>query len=175
MLKLNIIDNRFASTNVEALATYLCQKRQDLLKESCIPPVSPSQNSGRVEEGNSSAIAARIIDTALLRLYVMEDSPLLASLVRIKNHCDIRETEHLLLDREKFDDLCSFYCSHCLYREALVLLKEYENFIMKKPANIHGIVLTSAESCVVLIAPLMYCTKPDQTTWSWCLSTQNGY
>ncbi|KAK6094315.1 Vacuolar morphogenesis protein 6 [Batrachochytrium dendrobatidis] len=60
-----------------------------------------------------------IIDTSLLKAYLALNSPLLRSLVRVDNHCDIATAELLFNHTKKFDALIDLYFAKQLHLKAL--------------------------------------------------------
>lgn len=66
---------------------------------------------------------AKTVDTALLRIYVELDHPLLGSLFRVRNQCDPVYVEKLLSRREKWIELSEFYRGKRLHEKALLLLQ----------------------------------------------------
>ncbi|OLY81894.1 Vam6/Vps39-like protein [Smittium mucronatum] len=67
-------------------------------------------------------IMATVVDTTLLKVYLEIAPSLVGSLVRVNNSCEIKETEKILLDLERYKDLVDFYYCKGLHRKALDLL-----------------------------------------------------
>ncbi|KAK9323087.1 hypothetical protein V1517DRAFT_321451 [Lipomyces orientalis] len=67
---------------------------------------------------------ATIVDTALLRCYMLINPQLVGPLVRLPNHCDKDVVRQQLLSHDKPTELVDFYYTKKLHRDALELLKE---------------------------------------------------
>ncbi|KAJ1674397.1 Vacuolar morphogenesis protein 6, partial [Spiromyces aspiralis] len=68
---------------------------------------------------------AQVVDTTLLKLYIECSPSLIGSLLRVKNYCDIEESEKLLLLHKKYKELVDLYHGKGLHRKALQLLVEH--------------------------------------------------
>ncbi|KAJ2805084.1 Vacuolar morphogenesis protein 6 [Coemansia helicoidea] len=66
---------------------------------------------------------ARVVDTTLLRVYLECSPGLLGPLLRVKNHCDVEQSETLLLAHRRYVELVDLYHGKELYRNALQLLQ----------------------------------------------------
>ncbi|CAG8620842.1 4772_t:CDS:10 [Paraglomus brasilianum] len=66
---------------------------------------------------------AEFVETSLLKAYMNSNDSLVGSLVRVKNFCNVEETEKLLSERKKYRELVEFYHEKGLYRKSLELLK----------------------------------------------------
>ncbi|KAG0044852.1 Vam6/Vps39-like protein [Gryganskiella cystojenkinii] len=64
-----------------------------------------------------------VVDTALLKAYMLTNERLVGSLLRVTNHCNLGETESLLLKHKKYRELVDFYKGKGQHRKALELLK----------------------------------------------------
>ncbi|KAL2916599.1 Vacuolar morphogenesis protein 6 [Polyrhizophydium stewartii] len=62
---------------------------------------------------------SELVDTSLLKTYLALNSPLLGSLVRVENFCDLQTTEMLLIKAEKIDALVDFYFARRMHDKAL--------------------------------------------------------
>eukprot|EP00029_Vermamoeba_vermiformis_P006348 TRINITY_DN2461_c0_g1_i1.p1 TRINITY_DN2461_c0_g1~~TRINITY_DN2461_c0_g1_i1.p1 ORF type:complete len:890 (+),score=177.72 TRINITY_DN2461_c0_g1_i1:46-2715(+) len=100
------------------LITYLGQKR-----------VKSEPDYGPQKEWSVTTDAPTIIDTALLKAYVKTTKGKLAqSLLRLPNHCHLKECERVLLASQKFADLILLYKSKKMHRDALELLQKVANW-----------------------------------------------
>ncbi|KAI8923125.1 vacuolar sorting protein 39 domain 2-domain-containing protein [Entophlyctis helioformis] len=70
---------------------------------------------------------SQLVDTSLLKSYVLLNSPLLGSLVRVENFCDLAITEELLKTAKKDAALLDFYSSKRLHSKALAYLSSSPN------------------------------------------------
>ncbi|KAJ1717924.1 Vacuolar morphogenesis protein 6, partial [Coemansia biformis] len=66
---------------------------------------------------------ARVVDTTLLRVYLECSPGLLGPLLRVKNYCDVEQSEGLLLEHQRYMELVDLYHGKGLYRNALQLLQ----------------------------------------------------
>lgn len=66
---------------------------------------------------------SEIVDSALVRVYLELGHPLLQSLFRVRNYCNVETIEALLLSRKKYLDLIEFYRGKRLHSKALDLIK----------------------------------------------------
>ncbi|KAJ1646594.1 Vacuolar morphogenesis protein 6 [Coemansia asiatica] len=69
------------------------------------------------------AAMAQVIDTTLLKVYLECSPGLLGPLLRVKNYCDVEQSESLLLEYKRFAELVDLYHGKGLYRNALQLLQ----------------------------------------------------
>ncbi|KAI8907010.1 vacuolar sorting protein 39 domain 2-domain-containing protein [Powellomyces hirtus] len=67
---------------------------------------------------------SEVVDTTLLKVYLMVNEALVGPLLRVSNYCNVEESEPLLLKREKYDELVGLYRARGLHRKALEFLKE---------------------------------------------------
>ncbi|KAK9239635.1 hypothetical protein V1525DRAFT_397966 [Lipomyces kononenkoae] len=67
---------------------------------------------------------AIIVDTALLRCYMLINPQLVGPLVRLPNYCDKDVVRQQLESHAKWSDLVDFYYTKKLHRDALELLKQ---------------------------------------------------
>ncbi|KAJ2004175.1 Vacuolar morphogenesis protein 6 [Coemansia thaxteri] len=68
------------------------------------------------------AAMAQVVDTTLLKIYLECSPGLLGPLLRVKNHCDVEQSEGLLMEHRRFTELVDLYHGKGLYRKALQLL-----------------------------------------------------
>ncbi|KAI9469532.1 vacuolar sorting protein 39 domain 1-domain-containing protein [Coemansia mojavensis] len=66
---------------------------------------------------------AQVVDTTLLKVYLECSPGLLGPLLRVKNYCDVEQSEGLLLERKRYLELVDLYHGKGLYRNALQLLQ----------------------------------------------------
>ncbi|KAK9366782.1 hypothetical protein V1509DRAFT_628518 [Lipomyces kononenkoae] len=67
---------------------------------------------------------AIVVDTALLRCYMLINPQLVGPLVRLPNYCDKDVVRQQLMSHAKWPELVDFYYTKKLHRDALELLKE---------------------------------------------------
>ncbi|KAF9156153.1 Vacuolar morphoproteinsis protein 6 [Linnemannia schmuckeri] len=127
---------------VECLIRFLADKRQKISKS-----LQTLQNnhdsfsyrhSNQEDEAEDYLQMLEIVDTALLKSYMMTHERLVGSLLRVNNHCNPDETESLLLKHKKYKELVDFYRGKQLHRKALELLKT----IHANPGEMHGVLPT---------------------------------
>lgn len=69
-----------------------------------------------------------IVDTTLLKCYLLTNDALVASLLRLRdNHCHLDESERALKKHHKHAELIILYQTRGLHRKALELLKKHVN------------------------------------------------
>lgn len=69
-----------------------------------------------------------IVDTTLLKCYLLTNDALVASLLRLRdNHCHLAESERALKRHHKHSELIILYQTRGLHRKALELLKKHAN------------------------------------------------
>ncbi|KAJ2346053.1 Vacuolar morphogenesis protein 6, partial [Coemansia sp. RSA 2618] len=66
---------------------------------------------------------AQVVDTTLLKVYLECSPGLLGPLLRVKNYCDVEQSEGLLLEHRRYLELVDLYHGKGLYRNALQLLQ----------------------------------------------------
>ncbi|KAJ1906143.1 Vacuolar morphogenesis protein 6 [Coemansia sp. IMI 209127] len=69
------------------------------------------------------AAMARVVDTTLLKVYLECSPGLLGPLLRVKNYCDVEQSEGLLIEHKRYMELVDLYHGKGLYRNALQLLQ----------------------------------------------------
>ncbi|KAJ2895856.1 Vacuolar morphogenesis protein 6, partial [Coemansia aciculifera] len=69
------------------------------------------------------AAMSQVVDTTLLKVYLECSPGLLGPLLRVKNHCDVEQSESLLIEHRRFSELVDLYHGKGLYRKALQLLQ----------------------------------------------------
>ncbi|KAF9362961.1 Vam6/Vps39-like protein [Mortierella sp. NVP85] len=79
-----------------------------------------------------------IVDTALLKSYMVAGGPQVGALLRNVNYCNLEETESLLIKHKKNRELVDFYKGKGQHRKALEHLKA----IHSAPGEMHGVLPT---------------------------------
>ncbi|KAK9711158.1 Vacuolar morphogenesis protein 6 [Basidiobolus ranarum] len=67
-------------------------------------------------------LLAQLIDTTLLKAYLNSNDALVGPLLRVSNHCNVAESETLLLQHKKYRELVDLYRGKGLHRKSLQLL-----------------------------------------------------
>ncbi|KAF7725188.1 Vacuolar morphoproteinsis protein 6 [Apophysomyces ossiformis] len=114
-------DNLIESVNY--LVRFLTDKRQRLSKKMQGSP--RSQKAAKpVEQLDHDDLLyqASLVDTALLKSYMMTNDALVGPLLRVQNNCDVQECETILLDKKKYKELVDLYNCKGLHANALDLL-----------------------------------------------------
>ncbi|ORZ13809.1 vacuolar sorting protein 39 domain 2-domain-containing protein [Lobosporangium transversale] len=112
---------------VGCLIRFLADKRQKIQKS--IQKLQQNNDSfsynhqDQEKEIEAKLHVLEIVDTALLKSYMMTNERLVGSLLRVTNHCNLEETESLLLKHKKYKELVDFYRGKGQHRKALELLK----------------------------------------------------
>ncbi|KAI7848688.1 CNH domain-containing protein [Circinella umbellata] len=121
---------------VTFLIRFLTDKRQKLSKKlstssSTRSSTKEGQENRRQQgsptsstEGGGGELArqATLVDTALLKSYMMTNDALVGPLLRVQNHCDVQECETILSDKKKYKELVDLYNCKGLHGNALDLL-----------------------------------------------------
>ncbi|KAG0263458.1 Vam6/Vps39-like protein [Mortierella polycephala] len=127
---------------VGCLIRFLADKRQKIQKD--VQTLQQNNDSfsyrhqEQEEEIQEHLRVLEIVDTALLKSYMMTNERLVGSLLRVTNHCNLEETETLLLKHKKYKELVDFYRGKGQHRKALELLKTVHNL----PGEMHGVLPT---------------------------------
>nr|CAG4643012.1 EOG090X0131 [Ilyocryptus agilis] len=111
---------------VLALIKYLTEVRSGLMNQNKV------KNGANIMEASSNSKSRRqllqIVDTTLLKCYLLTNDALVASLLRLKdNHCHLEESERALKRHHKHAELIILYQTRGLHRKALELLKKHAN------------------------------------------------
>lgn len=88
---------------VTYLIRYLTDKRQKLARRLNQGPASTkasSDKSSSVEDDDDLLYQATLVDTSLLKSYMMTNDALVGPLLRVQNHCDVEECEIILMDKK---------------------------------------------------------------------------
>ncbi|KAG0198890.1 Vam6/Vps39-like protein [Mortierella sp. GBA30] len=124
---------------VGCLIRFLADKRQqiqkaiqDLQKSNESFSYSHQEQEDAIEE---KLKVLELMDTALLKSYMMTNERLVGSLLRVTNHCNLEETENLLLKHKKYKELVDFYRGKGQHRKALELLRT----VHSTPGEMQGV------------------------------------
>ena len=74
---------------------------------------------------------SEFVDTTLMKSYILTNSKLLASLMRLENFCDKVLTEKALIEAKKVDELLDFFKTRGLHEEALSFLQKTDLVVQK--------------------------------------------
>lgn len=66
-----------------------------------------------------------IIDSALIKAYLITNDALIGPLLRVSNRCNVEETEALLIQHKKWNELLDLYFGKSLHRKALILMAKH--------------------------------------------------
>ncbi|KAJ1742807.1 Vacuolar morphogenesis protein 6 [Coemansia sp. RSA 989] len=92
--------------------------------DTSLPHVRLKRLAFSLEQMNIPVPAmAQVVDTTLLKVYLECSPGLLGPLLRVKNYCDVEQSEGLLLERKRYLELVDLYHGKGLYRNALQLLQ----------------------------------------------------
>nr|CAG4642300.1 EOG090X0131 [Evadne anonyx] len=113
---------------VLALIKYLTEVRNGLMNQN----MKNTGNSGSIMDVSNVKASRRqllqIVDTTLLKCYLLTNDALVASLLRLRdNHCHLEESERALKRHHKHAELIILYQTRGLHRKALELLKKHAN------------------------------------------------
>jgi tetratricopeptide (TPR) repeat protein len=131
------------------LIRFLTDKRQKLSKQLAAshvvpastpnginPAKSPSSLSSLSTSTSASSVMpaglthqelldqATLVDTTLLKSYMQTNDALVGPLLRVQNHCDVKECETILMDKNKYKELVDLYNCKGLHSNALDLLSK---------------------------------------------------
>ncbi|KAJ2701835.1 Vacuolar morphogenesis protein 6 [Coemansia sp. IMI 203386] len=100
------------------------RSRSNTVEEDSLPHVRLKRLAFSLERMKIPVAAmAQVVDTTLLKVYLECSPGLLGPLLRVKNHCDVEQSEGLLLEHKRFAELVDLYHGKGLYRNALQLLQ----------------------------------------------------
>ncbi|KAJ1826573.1 Vacuolar morphogenesis protein 6, partial [Coemansia sp. RSA 2599] len=100
------------------------RSRSNTAEEDSLPHVRLKRLAFSLERMNIPVAAmAQVVDTTLLKVYLECSPGLLGPLLRVKNYCDVEQSEGLLLEHKRFAELVDLYHGKGLYRNALQLLQ----------------------------------------------------
>jgi hypothetical protein len=90
------------------------------------PPLSSSSSTATTGLASPSPQdvleQATLVDTTLLKSYMLTNDALVGPLLRVQNHCDVEECETILMDKKKYKELVDLYNCKGLHSNALDLL-----------------------------------------------------
>ncbi|RHZ82984.1 hypothetical protein Glove_101g19 [Diversispora epigaea] len=111
------LEGKLLEDAVSALIRFLTDRRQKISK------ILKSSNH---INGNFNKLLeyAELVDTTLLKSYMVINESLVGPLLRVPNHCNVEESEGLLFDRKKYRELVDLYKGKGLHRKSLDLLKK---------------------------------------------------
>ncbi|KAJ3163142.1 Vam6/Vps39-like protein [Geranomyces michiganensis] len=120
------------SKAVRMLLTYLTEQRAVLSKLRLQQERHTAATGVGAElQGNEvypvladTVYLSEVIDTTLLKVYLRINEALVGPLLRVSNYCNVEESEALLLERGKHDELVGLYRAKGLHRKALDFLKQ---------------------------------------------------
>lgn len=85
---------------VSYLIRYLTDKRQKLARRLNNSASLKSDGSSTSGDGDDLLYQASLVDTSLLKSYMMTNDALVGPLLRVQNHCDVEECENILMDKK---------------------------------------------------------------------------
>ena len=104
---------------LEAVISYLAQVQVKIQRQQAAASSNAAASANNPQP--SSTPLARLIDTVLLKAYLLRDIPLLPFLQQ-PNACDVEECSAILRAYEKYPELVCLYQQHGFHKEALELL-----------------------------------------------------
>ena len=150
---------------LEAVISYLAQVQVKIQRQQAAASSNNSQPS--------STPLARLIDTVLLKAYLLRDIPLLPFLQQ-PNACDVEECSAILRAYEKYPELVCLYQQHGYHKEALELLASIGQASLNTSAP-----LKPAQKAVAGLSPsieymqqLIRTTTPQSVDTTLALITQ---
>ncbi|KAI8067712.1 vacuolar sorting protein 39 domain 2-domain-containing protein [Gilbertella persicaria] len=115
---------------VTYLIRYLTDKRQKLARKlnGSASSHKAASDSSTLETNSHDEedllYQATLVDTSLLKSYMMTNDALVGPLLRVQNHCDVEECENILMDKKKYKELVDLYNCKGLHARALDLLEK---------------------------------------------------
>lgn len=97
---------------------------QDLSEVTILLPSTQDNTDYRSQLEQLYEIA-QLVDTTLLRAYMLANTSLVKHLVRLKNFCDPKVVHEKLVETGRFKELVDYLMNKRLHRDALALLREY--------------------------------------------------
>ncbi|KAG0335759.1 Vam6/Vps39-like protein [Podila horticola] len=135
----SIMSTKELEDAVGCLIRFLADKRQKIQKSlQTLQQNSDSfsyNHQDQEDEIEEKLHVLELVDTALLKSYMMTNERLVGSLLRVTNYCNLEETESLLLKHKKYRELVDFYKGKGQHRKALELLKT----VHTTPGEMHGV------------------------------------
>ncbi|CAG8709159.1 3559_t:CDS:10, partial [Funneliformis mosseae] len=119
-----VLEGKLLEEAVQTLIKYLTDRRQKLFKVLNYNQGSQSFQTNLVNGDLDHFLKlAELVDTTLLKSYMVINDALVGPLLRVNNYCNVEEVEGLLLERKKFRELKDLYHGKGLHRKSLELLK----------------------------------------------------
>ncbi|KAG0095622.1 Vam6/Vps39-like protein [Podila epicladia] len=135
----SIMSTKELDEAVGCLIRFLADKRQKIQRSlQTLQQNSDSfsyNHQDQEDEIEEKLRVLELVDTALLKSYMMTNERLVGSLLRVTNYCNLEETENLLLKHKKYRELVDFYKGKGQHRKALELLKTVHSM----PGEMHGV------------------------------------
>ncbi|KAF9387750.1 Vam6/Vps39-like protein [Podila verticillata] len=135
----SIMSTKELEDAVGCLIRFLADKRQKVQKSlQTLQQNSDSfsyNHQDQEDEIEEKLRVLELVDTALLKSYMMTNERLVGSLLRVTNYCNLEETESLLLKHKKYRELVDFYKGKGQHRKALELLKT----VYTMPGEMQGV------------------------------------
>ncbi|KAJ9070357.1 Vacuolar morphogenesis protein 6 [Entomophthora muscae] len=98
----------------QALIKYLTQTRTQLVAKLQNKPAG---------DVSAQVLEATLVDTTLVRCYLLINHAMIGPLLRVQNYVDIQVADMLLTQNFKYQELVDFYYAKGLHRKALQLLR----------------------------------------------------
>ncbi|KAF9334368.1 Vam6/Vps39-like protein [Podila minutissima] len=135
----SIMSTKELEDAVGCLIRFLADKRQKIQRSlQTLQQNSDSfsyNHQDQEDEIEEKHRVLELVDTALLKSYMMTNERLVGSLLRVTNYCNLEETENLLLKHKKYRELVDFYKGKGQHRKALELLKTVHTM----PGEMYGV------------------------------------
>ncbi|CAI2165267.1 3075_t:CDS:10 [Funneliformis geosporum] len=120
-----VLEGKLLEEAVHTLIKFLTDRRQKLFKVLNYNQGSQSFQTNLVNgDLNHFLKLAELVDTTLLKSYMVINDALVGPLLRVNNYCNVEEVEGLLLERKKYRELKDLYHGKGLHRKSLELLKK---------------------------------------------------
>eukprot|EP01133_Synstelium_polycarpum_P011193 gene11193-13048_t len=119
---------------LSALDCFLLGIRKELQK-----PDKPPYNLNPPELLNSGYDLPTLIDTTILKVYIKIKPNLISVFFNLKNCLHIEESQRVLIEEKKLNELVLFYQSKAMHREALTLLAK--NGVPHKTPEHHNLLI----------------------------------
>ncbi|KAI8067557.1 CNH domain-containing protein [Gongronella butleri] len=99
---------------ITCLVHFLADRRQKLAKRM------QAHENGNMPDDTLNE--ATLVDTTLMKAYMLTNDALVGPLLRVHNHCDVQECEAILLEKSKYKEMVDLYNCKGLHSKALDLL-----------------------------------------------------
>ncbi|ODV91333.1 hypothetical protein CANCADRAFT_3041 [Tortispora caseinolytica NRRL Y-17796] len=113
------------SAAVRALRGFLGDARRKMKQLKLVEVQEIKDPFISLEEYGDLDETAQLVDTVLFKCYILTDSALLESLVRVENACDPNVVRDWLTAKQKYKALVEFYFGKGMHKNALELLQEF--------------------------------------------------